>query len=330
MINKGVFIISLDFEMQWGSFDKRELNVERRVVLKNTLSKIVPKTLRLFEKYNIHATWAFVGMLLNKDKEYWQNNKPSVKPSYTNEKLSSYNYFESVLQTDQLIDKYFFAEKAINEICNTPNQELASHTYSHYYCLEDGQSQEEFAVDIEKAKQTFTEKGWDLNSLVFPRNQFNNTYLEKIKNVGIRSIRTNPSLWYWENGNKKLSARFFRLIDTYVFTTNKNLVKHSDIAKDQIGILELPSSRFFRSYSPQLPLLNNLKMKRILNEMTYAAKTKRYYHIWWHPENFGAYPDQCMAELEIVLKHFKILEAEYGFTSMTMKEYTETLNNSCA
>ena len=325
MFDNGVFIISLDFQMQWGAFDKRELDVERRVVLKNTLARIVPKTLRLFEKYDMHATWAFVGMLLDKNKHDWQINKPSIQPKYNNPKLSSYDYFEKVIKSHQLIDKYFFADKAINEIYNTPHQELASHTYSHYYCLEEGQTEEQFAVDLEKAKRTFNENGWDMYSMVFPRNQFTTKNLEGIKNVGVQSIRTNPALWFWENGNNKLSARFFRLIDTYFSTTNKNLINHTDISKDQVGILELPSSRFFSAHIPNMSILNDLRLKRILNEMTLAAKSKKYYHIWWHPENFGAFPDQYVAALETILKHFKVLQNEYGFTSMTMKEYSEQL-----
>lgn len=68
-------------------------------------------------------------------------------------------------------------------------------------------------------------------------------------------------------------------------------------------------------------------MKRILTEMTEAAKKKAYYHLWWHPHNFGNNPRECLAELEQIVQHFISLKKTYGFRSMTMKETTDLLLN---
>ena len=66
-------------------------------------------------------------------------------------------------------------------------------------------------------------------------------------------------------------------------------------------------------------------MRRILNEMTNAAKKGAYYHIWWHPHNFGFQPNECLAELNTIINHFKVLKDKYGFRSMNMGEITEYL-----
>ena len=107
--------------------------------------------------------------------------------------------------------------------------------------------------------------------------------------------------------------------------SNNNILKHQDI-KNNI-LVELPSSRFFRAYKPSLKILNKLKLRRIKNEMTIAAKTNRYYHLWWHPENFGAFPDECLHELELILKHFAKLKKQFDFKSMSMNEYASKLKN---
>jgi hypothetical protein len=57
--------------------------------------------------------------------------------------------------------------------------------------------------------------------------------------------------------------------------------------------------------------------------MTYAAMHKKYYHIWWHPENFGNHPKECLQELKAIVLHYLKLQRKYGFKSVTMNEFGE-------
>ena len=56
--------------------------------------------------------------------------------------------------------------------------------------------------------------------------------------------------------------------------------------------------------------------------MTAAAKKNEIYHLWWHPHNFGNYPQESMLELKELISHFKSLESNYGFASVNMAELT--------
>ena len=80
----------------------------------------------------------------------------------------------------------------------------------------------------------------------------------------------------------------------------------------------LPASRLYRPWTKNA-LLNKLKMLRIKNEMTSAAKNKAYYHLWWHPHNFGNHPDECLEELKSILKHYNYLNEKFGLTSLNMR-----------
>ena len=82
----------------------------------------------------------------------------------------------------------------------------------------------------------------------------------------------------------------------------------------------LPASRLYRPWQKKYPFLNKAKLNRILNEMTDAAKKGAYYHLWWHPENFGTHPDECLKELETILQHYQMLNKKYSLQSMTMHE----------
>jgi hypothetical protein len=84
--------------------------------------------------------------------------------------------------------------------------------------------------------------------------------------------------------------------------------------------LLLPTSRFLRAYTKKEKYIQSIKLNRILNEMTFAAKNDRLYHLWWHPHNFGYNTIENISYLEIILAHFKVLNKKYQFTSSTMIE----------
>ena len=70
-------------------------------------------------------------------------NAPAKKPLYFNQNLSPYPHL-SHIGRDEQEDPFHFAPSLIKLIASSPHQEVASHTFSHYYCLERGQDIETF------------------------------------------------------------------------------------------------------------------------------------------------------------------------------------------
>ncbi len=70
---EGIFTISLDFELHWGVFDKKDRR-EREACYRNT-SSAGARMLELFSKYDVHVTWATVGACLPKTKSEWEQNE---------------------------------------------------------------------------------------------------------------------------------------------------------------------------------------------------------------------------------------------------------------
>src|SRR5690606_35651546 len=97
-----------------------------------------PELLQLFATYDIHATWATVGMLLYRNAAAVAAAlpPPPLRPQYTNSALSSYRHFENYVRPQADKQDYYFAPDLVQKIIDAPGQELASHTFSHYYCLE--------------------------------------------------------------------------------------------------------------------------------------------------------------------------------------------------
>ncbi len=324
MQNCGVFNISLDFELHWGCFEsKRELDQTTREYFNNT-RMVIPQMLSLFEEHAIHVTWATVGMLFSKNIKDWEAHIPAVTPDFYNHKVSAYEWVKEHGFFSEK-DPFHFAPDLIERIKSTPHQEIGTHTYAHYFCLEEGQTLDHFREDIRMACEVSRDFGIEIKSLVFPRNQFNKEYLSVCDELGITAVRSNPKIWYWSPSTASgFFRRLFRSGDAYLKIQPIKMVYLKDIDTKQFP-LQLPASRLYRPWSPKYAFANKLKMNRILNEMTRAAKEGAYYHLWWHPHNLGNHPLQCMEELKRIIQHFIFLKKKYNFQSLTMAETTNLL-----
>ena len=324
MLEQGTFVISIDFELHWGCIEsKKELTTDHQQYFLNT-RKAIPEMLSIFKKHNIHATWAIVGMLFNKNIDEWEKNKPLNLPKYLDSKVSVYDWIEkNNFHSED--DPFHFAPALIELIKNTKHQEIGTHTYSHYYCLEQGQSQEQFFEDITIAKKIALQNNIEIKSLVFPRNQFNKEYLPLCNKLGITSIRSNPDVWYWSPVAKSTFFRkLSRTLDAYLKINPQKKVYLKEI-NAQASPIQLPASRLYKPWIPRFSIINKLKLNRILNEMTSAAKFGSCYHLWWHPHNFGNHPLECLEELNKIVNHYIILNKQYGFQSLTMNEIANRL-----
>lgn len=315
---KGSFIISLDFELHWGGPEKWDISKRREYFL-NTRA-VVPEILSLFQEYGIRATWATVGFLFSDHRDELISFFPDKKPHYKNDKLNYYQLFtRGEVGENEKTDPFHFGKELIHKIIKTSGQEVGSHTFCHYYCNEEGQTAETFSSDL-RATQNIASVNFDLElqSLVLPRNQFNPEYLKIMTNQGYGVVRSNPDVWFWKRPFPGFAL--VRAVDTLVPVSKRLSFKKKDI-KTTDGIVLLPASRFFRPYIKKEKFIQKLKLRRIKNEMTRAAKKKEHYHLWWHPHNFGDYPKENLEQLRIILDHYLDLNNKYGFASRDMRSF---------
>ena len=310
----GYLVISLDFELLWGVFEKRTIDSYGANILGARTA--IGDLLDIFVQYDIKCTWAIVGFLFAATKEELLNYIPPVKPEYSNRNLSSYDHLDTV-GINEIEDPYHFAATLIPLISVTPGQEIATHTFSHYFCLAKGQTLEAFDHDLAAARKIANAKGIKPTSLIFPRNEVNQDYLSLLSKYQINCYR---SIREWQPRQIKM-RRLLRLIDSYI-----PLWGHDDYPIQAIGNHEpynVMGSRFLRPYSTKLRLLDRLKLWRILRDMTHAARHGRIYHLWWHPHNFGVNQQENFKMLRTILDHYKRLQQQYGFSSTNMSGLVE-------
>jgi hypothetical protein len=263
-------------------------------------------------------------MLFSRNKSELMSTAPALKPKYTEEQLSAYRFIETAgIGEDERADQFHFAPSLVKQICNTPGQELGTHTFAHYYCNEAGQSVEEFRDDMRAAQRIAGTYNTSLTSLVFPRNQFNEQYLRVCFEEGIRAVRSNPLDWFWKIDSTQGESFWKRLnrgADAYLPVGKKNTYRLESLPRAAGLPLCLPASRLLRPYKPKEGFLNEMKIRRIQAEMTRAADKGEVYHLWWHPHNFGHYPQQSLEGLKRILGHFLECRQKYAMASMNMGE----------
>jgi peptidoglycan/xylan/chitin deacetylase (PgdA/CDA1 family) len=314
-MSPGTFTISLDFELLWGIFDK--IGTGYKSSYFHNTRQIVPVMLEKFAAANVEATWATVGMLFAENEEEWRAYSPQFLPSYRDRKYSAYEW----VKKHGIRPEVHFAPELIQQILDTPGQELGSHSYAHYYTLMRGQSPEQFREDLKATQRISQDKfGVTLESLVFPRNHINELYLGICLEEGYNYVRGNPRNWFWqETQHENLTKKIFRSADCFFQVGAKNSYPLEEVTVFENEPVIIPASRILRPQQQHNLIMNQSRLARIKSEMEYAAKYKEVYHLWWHPHNFGANPQSSLAELDELITHFARLQAEYGFQSMNMR-----------
>lgn len=316
MLPAGSLVISLDFELHWGIRDKQRL-ADCKSRLLGTRAAI-PQMLDLFARYEVAATWATVGFLFFDDKEELLSALPEERPHYTDPALSPYAYLDEI-GPNEADAPCHFGRSLIKRIAETPRQEVASHTFSHYYCLEGGQTPSAFAADLKAARSAAERLGIAMESLVFPRNQANEAYLAICREQGFKVVRGNPRSWLYtaadQEGDTK-ARRITRLADSYMPITREKTA----LRKPVDGLTDVPATMFLRPVTAPLKALEPLRLSRLQRMMTTAARTGSIFHLWWHPHNFGRDTEANLHVLDRLLHHYHTLSDRFGMCSQTMAD----------
>ncbi|MFC5458358.1 polysaccharide deacetylase family protein [Massilia niabensis] len=308
------FVISLDFELFWGVSDTQTVAGYGQNVLGEW--QAIPRLLALFSRHGVSVTWATVGMLMCRDYKQWRDLRPAILPGYMRANISP--YFKDGLVRENA--KLFFARPLVEQILATKGQELATHTYSHFYCKEAGATPDQFSADLDCARTIAADMGVKLRSIVLPRNQIDEKCLSVLPRAGIQVYRGNPEHWLYKNGDAVaggIAGRVARFADACISLSGQRSVR----AQHSCGLVNVPASLFMYPWSPRQRALSTMRLHRLKQGITRAAQTGSIFHLWWHPHNFGVNIEQNLAMLEQVLRHYRIVADIYGMQSQCMGEF---------
>jgi hypothetical protein len=187
----GALVISLDFELHWGVRDHVRPGSTRYESIPVGRDRVRELT-REFVDRGIRATWATVGFLFASTRQELEAVSPTERPGYVRREFDP--YLEPV-GADEDEDPSHLAGSLVRFLADSPGQEVASHTFSHFYCLEEGQTEAAFRADLAAAQAIATNQGLRLTSLVFPRNQWNPEYDAAVLDAGFTCVRPPQESW---------------------------------------------------------------------------------------------------------------------------------------
>lgn len=316
-MDKGCLVISLDYELMWGVHDVCTIDGYGKSNIVN-VPIAIDRILDLFGKYEVHATFATVGMLMCRDKKEMLDWVPPLLPSYDMVERSPYAKIDAIKDFEQHL---YFQPNILEKLKYTEGIEIGTHTYCHYYCWEKGQNIDQFDADIKTAVELASQKGIAIKSIVFPRNQVSVDYLSVCAKYGIKYYRGNTEKFFSEPRTflESVKNKVCRLLDAYWNVGGMTTIPYEKMSTNS-GLINVQASRFIRPYSRKIAFFDSFRLKRICEEMEYAAKYGQCYHIWWHPHNFGANIDKNLLFLEEILKCYKACREKYGMVSLTMSE----------
>lgn len=295
MANAAV-VISLDFELAWGSRDKREPGAYAATLDRTRFT--IDKLLSMFDRYSISATWATVGHLFLSEVHN-SNGRLHPEMPRPQSSLKTGDWYDGVPDGVWNEHPHYYAPDMIDAIlkCPTP-QELASHTFSHVVMDPRTCSEEVAEAEVRRCQELAAKRGISMTSLVFPRNVAG--HLDVLARHGFRCYRGPYSEWYWivppgvdyrMGPVAKIANRLVKTIQTVGRCIDEQLAIMPPLLPVTIrdGMCEIPHSMFFTGYTgPSKYLSPSRRVAKATKGIQAAIKRHRVFSFWTHPHNIAS------------------------------------------
>jgi len=302
-------VISLDTELAWGRI--AESNQDSYYPLFEQTRVVINRLLDLFDKYEVPATWAVVGRMIEDEdnpSDYFQEDLSKYFPSIN----SSSIYNSNMLNNSS--NSYVFYKEVIEQIQSAKvKHEIGTHSYNHivFGRFKDKDLAER---DISNAVGILNQYGITTNSMVYPRNSI--AYKEALMKNGIQYYRGPDKLWYQSFPTP--IAKILGLVDSYL-PIRAAVVNPTTTPE---GLVNIPGSLFYRishkGVKKMVPI-SVLTRKAIL-ALDKAAATDSIFHLWFHPFNFAHKLEEHFQGFETVLAHAKKLRSANKINTETMQQ----------
>lgn len=296
MFDRGIFTISLDLELIWGTqdlFGKDGFGemclIERRTV--------IDRLLELFAEFDISATWCIVGHLfLDECAEIEGIKHPEIiRPQHS---WKNGDWFD--LDPSSNIDDapLFYGRDIVEKIRDFPvYQEIGSHSFSHIIYGDEGCSVEAARTDLAECVSVAEKLGVQMTSFVFPRNEIG--HLDQLRAAGFSTYRGVEPNWYELRSVPHSVRRLLRLIDVVNATIPPTVLP----VKDSSGLWNIPgSAMFFPMDGVRRHIPMSRRVRRAHRGLETAAGDKRIFHFWFHPTNLVNSIDEMFAGLRKILE----------------------------
>ena len=295
LLPRGVFTLSLDFELIWGSrdlvADPHGLDEMARVAR----ARVFDPLLRMFDRYGVIATWATVGALFlgegRVDGGRLHPDLPNPAHAWRPDWLAG------VPSGTEAEHPAWYGRSLVEKLAEA-GQEVGCHAFTHAIFGDPGCSEAVADAELARAVAVAAELGITLRSMVFPRNIEGHVHL--LKRHGFHCWRGQEPIWYRRTGTPVPLTRLAHLADVLRAARPVTVVPTQD---DQ-GLWNIPASAVFapvdgaRRFIPM-----RQRVRRAQKGIDAAEARGEICHLYIHPINFATDPDRMLHGLDRVLAH---------------------------
>lgn len=293
MFKKGIFTISIDVELTWGTFDHAGY-----IKYKTAYEKyraIIKSLLRLFKKYEIAATWAIVGHLFldSCKKENGILHPDIVRPTHN---WFPDDWFSCDPASDLSRNNFWYGSDIVDMIKRAlPKHEIASHSFCHPVFSDEECSKQTAESDIKKCVELAEKEGIDLKSFAFPRNTPG--HLDMLSKYGFIAFRGNGDVYC--KIKPKILKKICLLLNDIIGSTPPVVLPNIT----DFGLVEIPSSMLFRfAYGKSKFIPKGIRLKKAKKGIDRAIREGKIFHLWFHPISFAWKTAEMLEEFEEILE----------------------------
>lgn len=300
MADSGVFTISLDTELAWGSFDKG--GVDRHGPAYREVPAVVDRLCDLFERYDVSATWAFVAHLVSPCPGH-DDAEPTVRREWLSNAPCQTGADRELWYASELLDR-------VRSCAVT--QDVGLHGYGHlpFGRCDRRTADAELAAAVDVAESV----GIDPVSFVYPRNDIAHTDLLSSHGLGV--YRGVDARWYERRASASGIRKLCRFADEALGVTPPVVtpVEHD-------GVVRVPGSQILRpNHGPWGRIPGNRPLTRAKKGLERAAETGQMFHLWWHPFNLASDLDAMIQTLTSILDHAETLRQSGTIDVCSLRE----------
>jgi len=305
MSDRGVFTLSLDTELAWGSFDKD--GVERFGDAYRQTPSVVERLCACFDEYDVSATWALVAHLLADCPTHGgpDDEGDAERAAWLSRAPCSTGVDRSLWYVPDLLETI--------RGCDTP-QDVGLHGYSHLVFGDHSRAAAD--AELRDALAVADEVGLDPASFVYPRNEV--AHVDLLAEHGFDVFRGVDARWY-EQAPLGAGRKPLRFLDE---ATARAPPAVEPTARQ--GVVCVPGSQVLRpAHGPWAWTPTGSQARRARKGLDRAVDTGGIFHLWWHPFNLAGDVDHHLAVLEDILTYVDALRADDDLEIMTMTDVAD-------
>lgn len=293
-LRRGAFVLSLDFELIWGTMDVRGPEPFRRACERER-SEVFGALLALLEEFGIPATWCVLGhLMLDSCAPVNGRKHPEIiRPTHA---WQQGDWFTHDPCSNEGRAPIFYGRSLVQRLLEARvAQEIGCHSFSHVIFGDPGCSRETAASEVRACVQAAGELGITPRSFAFPRNRVG--HLDVLREHGFTCFRGPEPVWYMSDGRTAGPLRRAGHLADVVVARRPPVV----LPERTQGLINIPGSMiFFPMHGARRHIPVSRRVRRALKGVECAAHEHRIMHLWFHPTNLADETDAMLGGLRTV------------------------------